>query len=366
MTWQVGAAVSILISITSFAIVAIVGRALWRTRQLAPNVLAVATAVIVFTVGVGHLIHAASLFGGGEDGLALRAGTAWGTVAWDSFTALAAIALLSQRRQLSRLLQVSVTPEELELRRALDRGEMEVEFQPHVSLVDGRLEGFEALVRWRHPGRGLLLPADFVPLAEETGLIDRVGEYVLEAACRAGAGWPNGGATPFIAVNLSVHELERDDLEQVVADTLERTGLEPHRLVLEVTETGIVQHPASGAAALAALRGHGVRVALDDFGTGYSALSKLAALPVDAIKLARAFVEDLEREETRVIVGSLVDLAQKLGLVTVAEGVETVAQAETLAALGCEVAQGYLFGRPVSTAEAARLARAATERSVHV
>ncbi len=358
MIWQIDVLVSLVIAGAALMIVVLVGRTLVRTRRWSVNKLAVATVLILFTVGIGHLASAIALLGGGPDALALRASASPIVLAFNVVTAFAAVGLLALRDQFGMLLSVSVTPAELELRRAITAGELTLEYQPHVALKSGRVEGFEALVRWRHSKRGLLAPVEFIPLAERTGLIHAIGRFVLREACAAAVDWERGASRAFVAVNLSAPELSDDSLVASVGEALAATGLAPERLVLEVTESRIVESDGAGPAVLAEFRAMGVRIALDDFGTGFSALSMLGALPVDVIKIARPFVQDLERPGTEAVVGSLIELAAKLKLGTVVEGIETEAQAETLERLGCELGQGYLFGRPMAAAAAAALIEA--------
>jgi len=355
MLWQIDAIVGLVIAGSALTIVFLVGRTLARTRRFGANKLALATVLILFAVGIGHLASSVALLGAGPDSIALRANASPIVFGFNVVTAFAAVGLLAMRDQFGMLLSVSVTPAELELRRAIQNGELLLEYQPHIALKTGRVEGFEALVRWHHPKRGLLPPADFIPLAERTGLIHGLGRFVLREACAAAVGWEGGASGAFVAVNLSAPELSDGSLVSSVGEALAATGLPPDRLVLEVTESRIVESDGAAPAVLAELRSIGVRVALDDFGTGYSALAMLGALPVDVIKIARPFVLDLERPGTEAVVGSLIELAGKLKLGTVVEGIETRAQAETLERLGCELGQGYLFGRPMSAEAAAAL-----------
>jgi diguanylate cyclase (GGDEF)-like protein/PAS domain S-box-containing protein len=236
------------------------------------------------------------------------------------------------------------------LRRALENDELHLVYQPLVSLADGTIAHCEALVRWEHPERGLVAPGEFIPVAEESGLILPLGAWVLNEACRQAAEWADIGVS--IAVNLSAVQVGQPSLPDLVAETLERHGVAPERLIAEITETALIADPDRAARTLEALHALGVTIALDDFGTGYSSLSSLKRFPLHTIKLDRSFIHDL-RPGTRdaAIVTSLVAMAESLGLVTVGEGVETEEQREQLAALGCRLAQGYLFARPLSAPE---------------
>jgi diguanylate cyclase (GGDEF)-like protein len=260
---------------------------------------------------------------------------------------------------------------ENDLRRALDRDELRVHYQPIVSLVSGAVAGFEALVRWQHPTRGLVPPLAFIPMAEETGLIVPLGRWVLDAACRQATVWNatrTGKGTPplFVSVNLSARQFTQTDLVEDVRQTLAHTGLEADALELEITESVLMDQSEAGIRALRDLRGLGVRLVLDDFGTGYSSLSYLKHLPLDTIKIDRTFVAGIEETADRSIVDAVIALAHGLGIGVVAEGIETDEQADRLRELGCDLGQGYLFSRPVPAEQTAGLlgslptARAAT------
>jgi diguanylate cyclase len=237
---------------------------------------------------------------------------------------------------------------------ALDRKEFFLEYQPLVSLVDGRLLGVEALVRWEHPEDGVLPPSRFIEVAEETGLIVRLGQRALAHACKQARQWLDlGGQEPFISVNLAVRQVHDASLVRHVTEILDRTGLPPDRLQLEITESALMSSADEPARALRALSDLGIRVAIDDFGTGYSNLSYLRNLPVCELKVAGSFVEGLRSPaedpgsatDERILT-TLVSLAHTLGLTVTAEGVETAAQAERLRELGCDAAQGWHFGKP--------------------
>ena len=250
---------------------------------------------------------------------------------------------------------------EADLRRALERGEFALHYQPVVSLADGRIVKAEALVRWRHPARGPVSPGEFIPLAEETGLIVPLGRWVLGEACRQARAWQAVGTPVAVAVNLTAREFQRPELVADIADVLAATGLDACWLRLEITESLAMRNAAAAVATLAALRALGVRVAIDDFGTGYSSLAYLKHLPADMLKIDKAFVDDLGTDEAATaIVAAIIALGHTLGLMVIGEGVETAAQAERLRALGCDWAQGYHFARPLPPGElGALLARAA-------
>jgi diguanylate cyclase (GGDEF)-like protein len=239
-------------------------------------------------------------------------------------------AILEQRRRL-----------ELDLRQAIARGELEVYYQPFVDLAADTLIGCEALLRWHHPQRGVISPAEFIPVAEETGLICEIGEWVLKQACTEAANWPG----PLqIAVNLSPVQFRSQTLALKVAAALSESGLAPGRLELEITETVLIHDDAEALAVLLQLRELGVRIALDDFGTGYSSLSYLHRFPFDKIKIDRSFISDIGGPQgSSAIVQAVVHMASARRMVTTAEGVETEFQREILRRLGCSQMQGYLF-----------------------
>lgn len=254
---------------------------------------------------------------------------------------------------------------ESDLRQAVEREEFVVHYQPEVLLETGEIAGFEALVRWEHPKRGLVPPAEFVPLAEETGLIVAIGRWVLGEACRQAKGWREGlGDTlPAVNVNLSPRQFRHPDLVKDVARVLRETSLSPRDLGLEVTESAIMDDAVVADTALRQLRDLGVQLAIDDFGTGYSSLSRLKQLPVDALKIDRSFVAGIgEDAEDEVLISGVTNIAAGLGLSTVAEGVETPAQAARLRALGCRLAQGYYFSGPLPSEEVPALLAASPRR----
>ncbi len=235
-----------------------------------------------------------------------------------------------------------------DLRLALPRGELALYFQPLLR-IDGTLFGFEALLRWQHPRLGLVAPAEFIPLAEECGLIAEIDQWVLHLACREASHWPG----PYhVAVNLSPAQLENRDRIGMVGATLAETGRAPARLELEITEAVLLRDSQRTLELLHRLREMGVRVALDDFGTGYSSLGYLRSFPLDKLKIDRSFVHDLGRSKTAApILRAIAAMAESLGLVTIAEGVETEAQLALLREFGVAQVQGYLFGRPRPAAE---------------
>jgi len=234
------------------------------------------------------------------------------------------------------------------LRRAPERGELRALYQPIVRLTDGSMVADEALVRWKHPERGLLEASQFVPLAEETGIIVPVGGWVLDEACRQAASWSGNGQAAAVSVNLSARQLSRPDLVETVADALESSGLNPDRLWLEITESVLMEDADMAVRALERLRALGVHLCVDDFGTGYSSLAYLRRFPVDALKVDQSFVAGLGRDpEDSAIVEAVVSMAHSLRLSVVAEGVETDEQLARLRELGCELAQGFLFAAPV-------------------
>jgi diguanylate cyclase (GGDEF)-like protein/PAS domain S-box-containing protein len=241
---------------------------------------------------------------------------------------------------------------ERELRHALDRDELELRYQPVVALGSGEIVGLEALVRWNHPKRGLLDPGKFVSIAEDSGLIEPIGRWVQETACRQALGWhdlrPDDRPLD-LAVNLSARQVAHRDLADSVREILNRTGLDPVNLRLEVTESVLVEESASATATLEALSEIGVRLVLDDFGTGYSSLAYLNRFPFDALKIDRSFVDGLGVEQERTaIVEAVIGMARALSLDAIAEGVENEAQLSELRRLGCDFAQGHLFSRPLA------------------
>jgi diguanylate cyclase (GGDEF)-like protein len=238
---------------------------------------------------------------------------------------------------------------ETALRLAVEEYEtFELHYQPQVALPSGRLTGFEALIRWRHPERGLLAPAAFLPVAERLGFMRRIGGWVLREACRTAAGWP---APLTVAVNIAPAQLEHGRLPEDVAEALDAAGLPAARLELEVTESVLLATADSALRQLLALRDSGVRIAMDDFGTGHSSLTQLRVFPFDRLKIDRSFVQDLPgNEDSAAIVRAVAGLGRSLGIAVTAEGVETEEQLRQLCSEGCDAAQGYLFSRPMPAA----------------
>jgi diguanylate cyclase (GGDEF)-like protein/PAS domain S-box-containing protein len=248
---------------------------------------------------------------------------------------------------------------ERELRHALDRDELVLHYQPVLSLRSGEITGLEALVRWQHPERGLLDPAEFVSIAEDSGLIEPIGRWVQERACRQILKWheQRPDARPFdVAVNLSARQVAHRDLPATVAEIVARTGLDPVHLRLEITESVLVEESATAMASLEALNEIGVRLVLDDFGTGYSSLAYLNRFPFHALKIDRSFVDALGIEQERTaIVEAIIGMARALSLEVIAEGVESEVQLAELRRLGCDYAQGHLFHAAMSEARVSRL-----------
>lgn len=245
------------------------------------------------------------------------------------------------------------------LRRALEHGELRLVYQPLIDAQSGKIVSTEALLRWRSPARGEVPPVEFIPLAEETGLIVPIGNWVLNEACRQARAWQEAGLEGLaIAVNLSVRQFSAPGLEGVVAEALQRAQCPAELLHLEITESSIAAPMTQVEQTLAALSAIGVHVSIDDFGTGYSSLSRLKRLPVSTLKIDRSFVRDIEHDSSdQVLVEAIIELAHKLGLQTVAEGVETESQRAFLHARGCDLYQGYLFSRPCDAEAIPGLAR---------
>ncbi|WP_337269648.1 bifunctional diguanylate cyclase/phosphodiesterase [Oryzifoliimicrobium ureilyticus] len=237
---------------------------------------------------------------------------------------------------------------EHDLRQAVLKNQLELHYQPLIDVTTKKVVAVEALVRWRHPSRGLVPPSDFIPMAEETGLVIAIGEWVLDTACRQALQWPDIR----VAVNLSPVQFRSRDLIGLVTDVLARTGLEPGRLELEITESVLINDVDSALSILNALKDLGVKIAMDDFGTGYSSLGYLNSFPFDKIKIDKSFIGDMsEKDKSGAIVKSVISLGQSLNMITTAEGVETAEQASFLKEEGCHQLQGYLFSRPVSASE---------------
>ena len=239
---------------------------------------------------------------------------------------------------------------ELDLRHALDRREFYLVYQPIVDCRTAEPTGFEALLRWEHPVRGLISPAEFIPLAEELGLIVPIGNWVIRTACEAAAGWP---AHISVGVNISPLQVRDGGLGLAVVSALNASGLSPRRLDLEITESVLLENSDTTLNTLHELHALGIRIAMDDYGTGYSSLSCLRSFPFDKIKIDQSFVRELaDNDESALVIQSICGLAKGLRMTTVAEGVETEEQVRLLRAAGCDALQGYLFGRPLPLGQA--------------
>ena len=236
------------------------------------------------------------------------------------------------------------------LRRGLERGEMRLHYQPRVRLATGEVDGVEALVRWQHPERGLLSPSQFLPVAEESGLIAPLGSWVIEESCRQAARWADArrGAAPLaVAVNLTARECAHPDLLATIRGAVDRSGIDPSGLRLEMTEAAVLADYEANLAVLEELRGLGLSLAIDDFGAGPSSLAALQQLPVDVVTVDRSLIGGLGRDgDGAAMLGGIVGLAHALGLSIVAEGVEVIGQVDRLRALGCDTGQGFFFARP--------------------
>jgi len=255
---------------------------------------------------------------------------------------------------------------ETELRRALDKDQLKLFYQPLIDLKSGEVAGFEALARWDHEDRGEISPTEFIPVAEESGLILQLGRWAMDTAAMTVADWDRqaGELLPvYVGVNLSAIQVARDDIAAVVASALKSSGLTGDRLTLELTESSIVQDPARAQRVFEALKALDATVAMDDFGTGYSSLAYLQRLPIDVLKIDRSFVSGMMVDADSVaIVRAVLSLAEALGMSTTAEGVETVELATTLAALGCASGQGYYFSKPLEAGAALQYWKARSKR----
>ena len=247
------------------------------------------------------------------------------------------------------------------LRKAINRENLRLHYQPQILLqyqpqigqISGEIVGMEALVRWQHPELGLIYPDRFIPLAEDSELIVPLGEWVLRHACEQARIWREAGLPPFrVAVNLSPRQLQYPHVLKQVSQALERSGLDPSCLELEITESTILEHTDAVIGTLGALREMGISIAIDDFGTGHSSLSALQRLPVDVVKIDRSFVRDVITDANDAsIVAAVIDMGQKMGLKVIAEGVETEEQMKLLQSMKCDFMQGYYFSKPLPPAE---------------
>ena len=247
------------------------------------------------------------------------------------------------------------------LRHALERNEFSLQYQPKVDLATRQITGVEALLRWTHPERGMLPPAQFIPLAEETGLIVPIGRWVLKEACAQNMAWQRRGLRPVsMAVNLSPRQFAEANLLQEIDEALVASGMSPVLLQLEVTESMVMRNVSRAIKVLDAIQSRGIRLAIDDFGTGYSSMSLMKQFPIDTIKIDRSFVRDLpDDSEDQAIAQAIISMGKALGMTVVAEGVETVEQEAFLRSHGCDEMQGFLFSKPVSPEQMAEMLRPA-------
>ncbi len=259
---------------------------------------------------------------------------------------------------------------ETEMRRALDRGEFEIHYQPIIILENNTLKGFEALVRWRHPQRGLIYPGEFIPVAEENGLIHPLGAWILRESCRQMNYWHKNNPQSShlsISVNLSAKQFSQSDLANQIADALEKTGLNPNCLRLEITESELMQNSETTVQTMKKLHKLGIRWSLDDFGTGYSSLRYLHQLPFHLLKIDRSFINQMmESNEKFEIVSTIVKLAKNLKMLVVAEGIENTEQLSTLKEQGCELGQGFLFSKPLDADKAQLYIEEAESKNYHI
>ncbi|HEY0292548.1 MAG TPA: bifunctional diguanylate cyclase/phosphodiesterase [Hansschlegelia sp.] len=298
---------------------------------------------VTLTIAVGVAIGPAD---GDEAGALLRSAAA----ALEAARAAGPQSVRAAAADLNRLAYGRLRAEQ-DLRRALENHQLEVHFQPQIALKTNAVSGAEALVRWRHPTRGLVPPIEFVAVAEECGLVEPLGRFVLAEACRMSAAWAAIGIELRIAVNVSTIQFRHPRFAETTLQIIRASGAAPSSIELEITESAAMGDPTHAARELAPLKAAGVSIAIDDFGTGYSNLATLTQLPFNVLKIDRAFVRDaLVVPAARVVVGTIIAMAEKLGFETVAEGVETVEQLELVRGYGCTHAQGYLFGRPMAAA----------------
>jgi EAL domain-containing protein (putative c-di-GMP-specific phosphodiesterase class I) len=248
---------------------------------------------------------------------------------------------------------------ERHLRHALELGQLEMHYQPQVELTNGRIIGVEALLRWHSPSLGTVSPSRFIPLAEETGLIVPIGEWVLKTCCEQNKAWQDAGLTPLtISVNISARQLQKKDLSGDIAAILRESGLKPRFLELEIVESMVMKDVESAMVIMTELKSLGIQLAMDDFGTGYSSLSYLKRFPFDRLKIDLSFVRDiLSDPESASIARTIIAMAHNLNLRAIAEGVETKEQLEYLRLHGCDEIQGYYVSRPVNAQEFEALLR---------
>jgi EAL domain-containing protein (putative c-di-GMP-specific phosphodiesterase class I) len=245
------------------------------------------------------------------------------------------------------------------LRNAIDRQEFSLHYQPKRDLETGAIAGVEALLRWRHPDLGVLPPAQFIPLAEETGLIVPIGRWVMKTACAQGVAWQHEGMPPLsIAVNLSPRQFLHEGLLDDLDDVLTETGLDPALLEIEITESMVMQNVDRAIDLLTMIKARGVRLAIDDFGTGYSSMSLIKRFPIDTLKIDRSFVRELPRDtEDKAIAEAIIGIGKALGLTIIAEGVETAEQEQFLRDRACDQMQGYLLSKPVPAGDIPAIVR---------
>ena len=239
------------------------------------------------------------------------------------------------------------------LRKAIENNELVVFYQPLIDLSTNKVSGMEALLRWQHPERGMVSPGDFIPLAEETGLIEPIGDWVLRAACQQNKKWQDAGYPPVkVSVNMSARQFSKKNLVENITNILDETGLKPEYLGIEITESVIMQDVKSTISKLQKLHNMGISLSIDDFGTGYSSLSYLKLFPINDLKIDRSFVFNITTDSTDAAIAlSIIVLAHSMNLNVVAEGVETMEQLEVLRKQGCDIVQGFLFSRPISAEE---------------
>lgn len=293
---------------------------------------------IALRMGIGAVLYPEH---GADADLVLRRATIAARVACNRDPAFYLYAGPTERESPDRLALAS------QLREAIEKDQLLIHLQPKVSLESRRIQGAEALVRWQHPDKGMVPPMQFVPIAEQTGLIRPMTIKVIELAVRQLAAWDALGIQQPIAVNLSPRNFHDPDLLDQVQRMLGTWNVPATSLEFEITESALAEDPQAARSVLQKLRSLGCKLYIDDFGTGYSSLSYLVTLPVDALKIDRSFVKQMTRtKEARAVVSSVISLAAQLGLQTIAEGVETAGDADLLQQLGCDAAQGYFFARP--------------------